>query len=140
MSTHALVIFTDVSGHEATVYRHHDGYPEGPNGVLAHLSKVVQQVNRRPFPPSAEDAGYAFIGLGHTAEFVENPGSQEHTYRCNLETRTVSYVCAWQDGTKTFDLLGGQVLRDVAEAEAEFDRRINAQRRRAFEAAVQRPF
>lgn len=39
MSTRCVITVKDESS-EYSIYRHHDGYPDGPHGVLSDLNKV----------------------------------------------------------------------------------------------------
>jgi len=46
MSTRCIINFCSGKQIEAKVYRHHDGYPDGHNGVLHSLQRFFAQVER----------------------------------------------------------------------------------------------
>lgn len=113
MSTRCVINFTFDGNVEAKVYRHSDGYPDGPNGVPADLAKffvevekhtpdhrfddpsylaarfVVWQADRLAKTYDSSKRGYTknkrlnFLGVGIV---MENPGDIEYEYTVACST------------------------------------------------------
>jgi hypothetical protein len=58
MSTRSQIRFTEDGEAVAVIYRHSDGYPEGPGGVVADLGRFVTWLTGEPQPRPVHDLEY----------------------------------------------------------------------------------
>ena len=59
MSTRSQMRFVDRDETVAVVYRHSDGYPEGPCGIVADLARFMTWLTGEPEPRPISDLEYA---------------------------------------------------------------------------------
>lgn len=80
MSTRCCIEFAEGDHVSATIYRHSDGYPDGPSGVPADLLRFIMELKADVSDPRFSDACYlsAKFVVWQARQFTSSPYGSGH--------------------------------------------------------------
>ncbi len=116
MSTRCVINFTDGKRIDAKVYRHSDGYPDGPNGVPADLKHFFADVVKQTKDTRFDDPSY--LAAKYVVWQADQNRQMEDKYHASLQKAGDPRFEQQHESTSMLDFLGvGIVLEDPGDIE-----------------------